>query len=98
MFAGQASAVEKVKIGGFELNNGFNGDNSGFGWFDETGQEVDQGSLTRAIGTDDSQDVTLVEGEAYIHNRLHTAERLAYAPNIQQNIRLHGQTFSQRSN
>ena len=42
-FVGQASAVEMVVNGGFEMNNGFNVDNSGFGWTTVDGTETSLG-------------------------------------------------------
>ena len=42
-FAGEASATELVVNGSFEDNNGFNGDNSGFGWETVQGDDTSLG-------------------------------------------------------
>ena len=42
-FVGQTHAVEMVVNGGFEMNNGFNADNSGFGWTTVDGSDTTLG-------------------------------------------------------
>ena len=61
-----------------------------------TGHQVDQGGLAGTVGTDERDDLALLEREAHVVDGVNAAEMLAH-PVRHQDCRAHVATFGRRS-
>src|SRR5207302_10584137 len=56
--------------------------------FEEAGDDVEQGRLAGTVGADQAEDLAVVDREADVVDRLHPAEALAHATELEHDVSL----------